>query len=108
MADAHLSLVQLQEELLSSHKSLLPLADHVKTSYAACKTKDQRTESFATAKQYVTQALASVAYQVNEAASILEQLLEAQEQDVSNLFSLTQLPRQVCSSDWFLFVFLLY
>lgn len=92
--EARKHLAQVQEELISSHKSLLPLADHVQASYAACKTKQERAEAFATAKQYVTQALASVAYQVNEAASELENLLQFEEQEVSNLFSLTQLPRQ--------------
>jgi hypothetical protein len=85
----------VQEELLSSNKNLLPLASHIQTTYASCKTAPQRAEAFRTAKSYVTQALASVAYQVNEAASLLEQLLGAQEQQIKALTVQVAYPRQV-------------
>jgi hypothetical protein len=95
MEDLRKNFASLQAELSNSHHNLLPLADHVQASYAACKTADQRSEAFRTAKTYVTQALASVAYQVNETASLLEQLLGGQEDQVKALTVQVSLPRQV-------------
>ena len=89
------SMLRLQEELLNSQKSLLPLADHIQSNYGACKTREERAEAFKTARGYVTQALASVAYQVNEGASLLEQLLDNQEAQLKDLNAKMCLPRQV-------------
>lgn len=88
---------RLQEELASSHANLLPLADHVQSSYAACQgagKAEQRMEAFRTARGYVTQALASVAYQVNEGASLLEQLLATEEAQLRVLDAAMRQPRQ--------------
>jgi hypothetical protein len=90
-----MNLAQLKDELAQSCESLIPLADHVQASYVAARTKEERSAAFLKAKSYAAQSLASVAFQVNEAASALDQMLGSQEQEISSLSALMQLPRQV-------------
>lgn len=95
--ELHAAFGRLQEELKASHGTLQPLADHVQSSYAASRTSEQRAEAFQTARSYVTQALASVAYQVNEGASLLEQMMALQQTQLDDLNAKLLLPRQQVS-----------
>lgn len=95
MADVFGSISAAQQELLNSVQNLAPLADHIQSTYAATANTEGRKEAFGNAKTFVAQSLASVAYQVNEVATLMEQLFAQQSQQISELEDRIRLPRQV-------------
>lgn len=81
--------------LLDSYTNLPPLATHVRQNYAENFHNPQRKkECFREAQEFAIQALASVAYQINNLAASVEQLLDYQQQEINELSNLTSYPKQ--------------
>ena len=89
---------QKRQELQKSATNLPPLADHISRSYAAASTPDESQKAFDEAKNYVIQALASVAYQVNDLSATMIQALEAQQLQLDGLAVAVKTPVDVSES----------
>eukprot|EP00038_Savillea_parva_P022815 m.38704 g.38704 ORF g.38704 m.38704 type:complete len:388 (+) comp5695_c0_seq1:62-1225(+) len=97
MGDAAAQVAEGKDLLRQSKENLTGLAVHVQQSYAECLarkgTEDERAQLFNHAKLYAVQALSSVAYQVNQVAGGITQLIAEQESELTELQRELNVPR---------------